>query len=268
MKYDVIIVGAGPAGLFTAIEMFRCGSEKKILIIEKEQPAEKRYCHITTGFSDKGTFSDGMLSLSCEGGGTLPELIGEKKAQELIDYTDKIYLEFSADECVEGVFDPDRIYEITQNAVDRPIRYLETGMAQQLYARIEKYLLDSGVEILFGTVCDDIIVENGRCTGVICSGSPIYGPDIVIAAGRKGADWLERICVSHGCSYKILKKDNTGRVEMDKHLKTNIKGLYCLGDSSGWTCGFMMASVMGVLMGKELYYYEFAQRVHMGDRAY
>lgn len=268
MKYDVIIVGAGPAGIFTAVEMLRRGSQKKILIIEKGQSVEKRYCHITTGFSGAGAFSDGMLPLSCGGGGTLPELIGEKKAQELIDYTDKIYLEFSADECVENVFDPDRICEITQNTVDRPIRYLGTGMAQRLCARIEKYLLDSGVEILFGTACDDIIVENGWCTGIICSGSPIYGLDIVIATGRKSTDWLKRICVSHGCSYKILKKDNTGRVETDKHLKTNIKGLYCLGDSSGWTRGFMMASVMGVLMGKELYYYEFAQRVHMGDRAY
>ncbi len=139
--------------------------------------------------------------MSCEVGGTLPELIGEQKAQELIDYTDKIYLEFGADEHVEGVSDPDKIREIRKKAinanlklVDCPIRHLGTEMAQQLYARIEKYLLNSGIDIMFGTTCDDIIVENGQCcTGVVCSGEPIYGLDVVIATGRKGADWLEKI---------------------------------------------------------------------------
>lgn len=91
-KYDVIIVGAGLAGIFTALEMLRRGSEKKILIVEKGKAIESRrcpknvthkcvgckpYCHITTGFSGAGAFSDGKLSLSYEVGGELPELIGD-----------------------------------------------------------------------------------------------------------------------------------------------------------------------------------------------
>ena len=89
MQYDLIIVGAGPAGIFTALELLRKGGQKKIAIFEKGQPVEKRhcpkaevghclnckpYCHITTGFSGAGAFSDGKLSLSHEVGGELPEL--------------------------------------------------------------------------------------------------------------------------------------------------------------------------------------------------
>ena len=98
-QYDVIIVGAGPAGIFTALEMLRRGSGQKILIVEKGASVEKRhcpkatvghcvgckpYCHITTGFSGAGAFSDGKLSLSPEVGGDLPSLIGEGLAEDLI----------------------------------------------------------------------------------------------------------------------------------------------------------------------------------------
>ena len=91
MQTDVVIVGAGPAGIFTALEMLKKGSKQKIILVEKGQPVEKRhcpksktkkcvnckpYCHITTGFSGAGAFSDGKLSLSYEVGGDLPSLIG------------------------------------------------------------------------------------------------------------------------------------------------------------------------------------------------
>ena len=117
-NYDVLIIGAGPAGIFTALEMIKKGTSKKIALIEKGKPVEKRncpktktkkclnckpYCHITTGFSGAGAFSDGKLSLSYEVGGDLPLLIGEEIAQETIDYTDKIYLEFGADSKIEEI---------------------------------------------------------------------------------------------------------------------------------------------------------------------
>ena len=97
MKKDVVIIGAGPAGIFTALEMLRKGSKKSILIVEKGKSVENRrcpknvtgkcmnckpFCHITTGFSGAGAFSDGKLSLSAEVGGDLPLLIGEELAQE------------------------------------------------------------------------------------------------------------------------------------------------------------------------------------------
>ena len=158
-KYDLIIVGAGPAGIFTAVELLRRGSKKHILLVEKGKPVEKRHCPkaelghcvncrptcaITTGFSGAGAFSDGKLSLSYEVGGDLPSLIGEEFAQELIDYTDKIYLEFGADPHVEGIYTGEDIKEIRKNAihaglklVDCPIRHLGTEKAQQLYLAIQ-----------------------------------------------------------------------------------------------------------------------------------
>lgn len=250
MKYDVVIIGAGPAGIFTAIEMLRRGSKKKILIVEKGSAVENRrcpksetrecvnckpYCHITAGFSGAGAFSDGKLSLSSEVGGTLPELIGEQKAQETIDYTDKIYLEFGADTHVEGVSDPDKIREIRKKAinanlklVDCPIRHLGTEMAQQLYLRIEKHLQEKGVDILFNTVCRDIIIENGECKGVICNNPHdtderrFFADNIVIATGRKGADWLEKICVSHDVEHRSGTVDIGVRVEVRSEVMEEV----------------------------------------------
>ena len=132
MNCDILIIGAGPAGIFTALEMVRKGSQKKIVIVEKGLPVEKRrcpkaktkqcvnckpYCHITTGFSGAGAFSDGKLSLSSDVGGDLPTLIGEDLAQETIDYTDRIYLEFGADTHVEGVSNPTAVKEIRKRAI-------------------------------------------------------------------------------------------------------------------------------------------------------
>ena len=160
MKTDVVIVGAGPAGIFTAIEMIKLGSKKKIVIVEKGQSVENRhcpksktkkcvnckpFCHITTGFSGAGAFSDGKLSLSYEVGGDLPSLIGESFAQELIDYADKIYLEFGADSHVEGLGNTEEVKEIRKRAiqaglqlVDCPIRHMGTEIAHDIYLSIEK----------------------------------------------------------------------------------------------------------------------------------
>ena len=172
MKTDIVIIGAGPAGIFTALELIRKGSRQKITMIEKGKAIEKRkcaksttqkcvsckpYCHITTGFSGAGAFSDGKLSLSYEVGGDLPSLIGEDIAQRTINYTDRIYLEFGADTHIEGLGNTQEVKEIRKRAiqaglklVDCPIRHLGTEKAQEIYYSIEQYLLENGVEILFG----------------------------------------------------------------------------------------------------------------------
>ncbi|MDR1972315.1 MAG: FAD-dependent monooxygenase [Treponema sp.] len=241
MKSDVLIVGAGPAGIFTALELLRLGTKKKILIVEKGTPIEKRacpkintrkcmncrpFCHITTGFSGAGAFSDGKLSLSAEVGGDLPGLIGGQKTRELIEYTDSIYLEFGAVPSVEGLDKFEETKDIRRRAikaglrlVDCPIRHLGTEKAQELYRNIQGRLLESGVEILFETECVNLILERNICQGIRAHrvGKEDYfeirSPSTVVAAGRRGAEWLEGICRQYDVLHEAGVVDIGVRVE-------------------------------------------------------
>jgi len=254
MKYDLIIVGAGPSGIFTALELIRKDKNRKILLIEKGSPIEKRrcpkdktkycvncqpYCHITTGFSGAGAFSDGKLSLSPEVGGDLPELIGYEYTEELIDYTDKIYLEFGADTKIEGIESKEEIKEIRRKAieaglklVDCPIRHLGTEKAQEIYKKIEDYLIENNIEIRFGTQAKDIIVENDAIKGVILTDAlkhqneeTVYSDNVVISAGRKGADWLKTLCVQHNIAHKAGTVDIGVRVEVRNEVMEKVNNI-------------------------------------------
>ena len=255
MKTDVVIVGAGPAGIFTALEMLKKGSKKKIVLVEKGRAIEERscpknktqkcvqckpYCHITTGFSGAGAFSDGKLSLSYEVGGDLPQLIGADKAQETIDYADKIYLEFGADERIEGLNGGEEVKEIRKRAikaglklVDCPIRHMGTEKAHTIYLAIEKFLQDNGVEILFGYECNAPIIKDGVCKGVSITKADgtqsleIFAEHTVIATGRRGADWLERVCEEYGVEHAASTVDIGVRVEVRNEIMETVnKVLY------------------------------------------
>ncbi len=251
MNKDVVIVGAGPAGIFTALEMIRNGSNKNILIVEKGQSIEKRscpksktkycvnckpYCHITTGFSGAGAFSDGKLSLSHEVGGALPQLIGEELAQEMINYTDQIYLDFGADEHIEGIHNDEEVKEIRKRAiqaglklVDCPIRHLGTEKAQDIYYAIEQYLIENGVEILFGYECTSIILKDKKCLGVNVRNNKetleILARHTVIATGRRGADWFEKICQEHNIAHEPGTVDIGVRVEVRNEVMEKVNNV-------------------------------------------
>ena len=253
MKSDVVIIGAGPAGIFTALEMIRKGSKKKIVIVEQGQSVEKRhcpkdktgkcvgckpYCHITTGFSGAGAFSDGKLSLSYEVGGDLPSLAGEELVQNTIDYTDKIYLEFGADSKIEGVSNYEEVKDIRKRAikaglklVDCPIRHLGTEKAQDLYLAIEKELINKGVKLMFGYRCENVILENDVCKGVLVSNEnedvTIYAEHTIVATGRRGAEWLEKMCAEHSIMHQPGTVDIGVRVECrNEVMETVNKVLY------------------------------------------
>ena len=253
-KYDVIIVGCGPAGIFTALEMLKKGSKKKILMIEKGQSVEHRSCpkaklgkcvhcdpcSITTGFSGAGAFSDGKLSLSSSVGGALPELLGYGTIDELIKYADSIYLSFGADKHIEGETETDEIRKIRLRSIEAglrlvncPIRHLGTEKAHDIYLAIEKHLIENGVEIRFGYECNDVILDGKKCIGVRAhkyhseTEEGIYAHDIVIAAGRRGADWLEKICSKYDIAHAPGPVDIGVRVEVRNEVMEPLnKNLY------------------------------------------
>lgn len=253
MKKDVVIIGAGPAGIFTALELIRKKGNKNILIVEKGRSIEERrcpknitkqcvgckpYCHITSGFSGAGAFSDGKLSLSEEVGGDLPRLIGDELVRSTIEYTDKIYLEFGADEHIEGINASEEVKEIRKRAikaglklVDCPIRHLGTEKAQNIYLAIERYLQENGVEMMFGCECSGLILKDGKCLGVRVetngAGNEIYADYTVVATGRRGADWLEHICEENGIAHEPGTVDIGVRVEVrNEVMETVNRALY------------------------------------------
>ena len=266
MAYDYLIVGAGPAGIFTALQLLRRGSGKSILMLEKGQPLGRRrcpkgtvgrcvncrpYCHITTGFAGAGAFSDGKLSLSHEVGGQFPDLVGAARCQDLIDYTDKIYLEFGADTRVEGLVEDERIKRIRRRAiqaglklVDCPIRHMGTEKAQEIYGAIEKHLIAGGVEIRYGANCVDLLLENSRCVGVVAEQPDGTGREeikagaVIVATGRRGADWLEKICQEHGIAHQPGTVDIGVRVEVRNEVMEEINDALYEGKFVGYPSPF------------------------------
>jgi uncharacterized FAD-dependent dehydrogenase len=248
MRTDVLIIGAGPAGIFTAIEMLKRNTKKKIVIVEKGAAIEKRqcpksktrtcvnckpYCHITTGFSGAGAFSDGKLSLNADVGGDLPNLIGYDLAQETINYTDGIYLEFGADTHIEGLGNNEEVKEIRKRAiqaglklVDCPIRHLGTEKAQDIYYSIEQYLIKNGVEILFGYECTNLVIKDSTCVGAIIEKGnekiEFSAGEIIVATGRRGAEWLEHICAEHDIAHEPGTVDIGVRVEVRNEVMEQV----------------------------------------------
>ncbi len=241
---NILIIGAGPAGIFTALELIKKNSGDKITIIEQGKLIENRlcpksktkncvhckpYCNITSGFSGAGAFSDGKLSLSYEVGGDFPNLITPALAQEYIDYTDSIYLEFGADTKVEGAIETQEIKEIRKSAsiaglklVDCPIRHLGTEKAHKLYYDIEQYLIKNGVTILAGKTCNDIIIEDNVCLGAVVEGEKILADKVIVATGRKGADWLDDMCRTHGIGREAGIVDIGVRVEVRNEVMEKV----------------------------------------------
>ncbi len=262
-KYDVILIGMGPSSIFCAYELIQLGKANNVLLIEQGKRVENRvcpiektgkctkckpFCNITSGFSGAGAFSDGKLSLYNEEdddiyvGGNLHKYIGVDETKKLIDYTDGIYLKFGADPKLEGVEYREEVTKIRKkslkegiNLIDIPIRHLGTEKAHELYKKLEEYLEENNITMKFETIVQDLIIEDNKIKGVVTkSAKPesdekenYYSDKVVIAIGRKGANWLSDMCDKYNIETKAGVVDIGIRYELpDSVMKDINKYMY------------------------------------------
>ena len=211
-SYDVIIVGADPAGIFAALEL-SSKSRARVLIIDKGAPLEKRNCKtqkeygrclrcdpcaITCGWGGAGAFSDGKLTLTPAFGGLLEEYIERQVVEELINEVDQTYLSFGATEEIYGT-DTEAIKKMERLAaaaglslIPAQIRHLGT---ENCYTILEKMhnALKGKVDILTHNTVEELLCRDGRISGVRLASGEVYSADYVICApGRVGAEWIYR----------------------------------------------------------------------------
>ena len=212
-KYDVIIIGAGPAGIFTALELTK-RNNISVLILEKGKDIEQRECpmrvkkgsscfhcspcSLLCGWGGAGAFSDGKLNLSTEIGGQLNNYINKNRVTNLIKYADDIYLEFGADKTVYGT-DKEEIDALKKEAslanlelIPTKIRHLGTEKCAEILKKMCNYLKGK-VTIQTNTEVKKILVDKGRLTGIETGkGEIIRGKFVVVSPGRAGSEWLRQ----------------------------------------------------------------------------
>jgi hypothetical protein len=208
-KYDVIIVGGGPAAIFAALELSQA-SDLDILLIEKGRHIDNRYCpsrdtgspcppcspcNLVCGLGGAGAFSDGKLTLSPAVGGRLTSYLGEKETGALIRYVDEVYLRFGAPSKLYGV--GKGIGALRSKAegaglklVAVPIRHLGTENCRSVLKAMWDYL-SPHIEFRLETMVATITLDQGRVKGVRTEGGESFDCHyLILAPGREGADWL------------------------------------------------------------------------------
>jgi uncharacterized FAD-dependent dehydrogenase len=223
MDYEVIIVGAGPAGIFTALSLSRLGIGPVLLLEQGKDLAhrehdnpEDRLC----GWGGAGAYSDGKLTLSTEVGGVLREFMGEKELQQLLELTDRIYAEHGAPDRIFGDYSP-RLEELADRArladlefIPSRIRHMGTENCLIILDRFRQSLAER-VETRTETGARELLVENGRVRGVrLSDGRTVTGRFVVAAPGRSGAAWMKGQAESIGLKTKATSVDIGVRVEL------------------------------------------------------
>ena len=220
MKYDCIIVGAGPAGVFCAYEFVEKNPNLKVLLIDKGHNIYNRKCpvnnhkldkcpvnrdgisgcspacSITNGFGGAGAFSDGKFNITTEFGGWLTDYLDDKEVLDLIKYVDSINIKFGA---TEVITDPttDKVREIERRGyavglklLRSQVRHLGTENNLKILMRIYEYLSDK-IEMRFKEEVKDIIVKDNEVKGIIINnGEELYSDNVLLAVGRDGSKWL------------------------------------------------------------------------------
>ncbi|RLI13279.1 FAD-dependent oxidoreductase [Candidatus Bathyarchaeota archaeon] len=232
LKYDVVIVGAGPAGIFSALELSD-KSDLDIIMLEKGSDIDKRRCpasrglgcincnpcHLLSGWGGAGAFSDGKLTFSPSVGGWLDEYVGKESLLSLLEYVDKIYSRYADSSVVYG-YDIDEVERIEKQAslaglklVRQKIRHLGTDNCRKALKKIRQDL-DKHVEIRTNTEVKSLIVKDGVVKGVkTVDGEKVLGKYVIVAPGRVGAEWLKSQAEALGLKTRNNPVDVGVRVE-------------------------------------------------------
>ena len=232
MKYDVIIIGAGPGGIFTAYELLERRADMKIAVFETGYPLEKRHCpidgekiktcigcrhcSIMSGFGGAGAFSDGKYNITNSFGGTLHEHIGKKKALELMHYVDEINMRYGGAGTKLYSTAGSRFKKLCiqnkLNLLDASVRHLGTDINYVVLQNLYKELKDR-VEFHFDCPVRHVEAADGEYIVTTDTGEYKCG-SCVISVGRSGSKWMETVCRELQIPTRSNRVDIGVRVEL------------------------------------------------------